>query len=96
MINISYRMVAGVTSSTVYTATENGITTMLSLVNITGSDATVNVRRSGLLGSDIRLIAKDTVIKSGEAAYIDNRVLKTGQAIIVETTQDLDIDLNIT
>ena len=92
MINVCKTITA---DEDIYTATEQGVIDMLSIVNIDSTDATINVYRSGLLGTNIHLIAKNTIIPVGEAAYIDRRVIKPGQTISIATNKDVDIDLNI-
>lgn len=92
MINLQRSVDPG--DTVIYEATENGILSMLSIVNTQATDATINLLRSGI-NPDIMLIAKDTVIKPGEAAYVDARVIKVGQKITISTDQKLDIDINI-
>lgn len=77
----------------IYTATQWGRLIMLSIVNEEVSNATVDVKRR-VNGVDTKMVATMT-IEPGEAAYIDNRVIKIGHEIIIVTDKTIQIDLNI-
>jgi len=81
---------------TVFEAKEPGKLIMLSIVNDDEVTAVINVWKKGS-EHQVKLIAKDTVLTHDppKAAYIDNRIIKIGQSIIIESSAKVEVDINI-
>lgn len=94
---ISIQQIVDTETKTVFKATEPGKLIMLSIVNAEDTTtATINVWKKGN-EHQVRIIAKDTILSNDpmSAAYIDNRIIKTGQSIIIQSSAKVEVDINI-
>lgn len=98
MINVAKKITTS-GDNIIYTATEEGVMQELSIVNEDASKGTINVYRTGVPGSELDGInvklTQTLELEIGEAAFVDRKVIKAGQIILINTDVNIDVDLNI-
>lgn len=85
-------------TTVLYIATERGVVSRLSVVNVDGTNAIINLYKTDKddTPNSISIIPKDTVIEPSSALFIDKSlVLIEGQSLVISTDKTLHIDINI-